>query len=169
MDANPQPELKLFFFGAPRLERGDQRVEPDTRKAIALLAYLVVTRQPHTWDALAALLYPEHDESHARAALRRTLSALNKALGDGFIIASHNEVWFNVNSAVWVDVLEFTQLLVQSQGCNHKGPGSCTICTPWLEQAAALYRADFLAGFSLRDSPGFDEWQFLTGEELRRR
>jgi hypothetical protein len=46
---------------------------------------------------------------------------------------------------------------------------SCATCTPWLEKAVSLYRADFLAGFSLRDSPGFDEWQFLTGEELRRR
>jgi predicted ATPase/DNA-binding SARP family transcriptional activator len=168
MDANPY-KLRLFFFGAPRIERDGQRVEPDTRKAVALLSYLVVTGRPQTRDALAALLYPEHDETHARAALRRTLSALNKALGEGYLYTSHELISIGGNYPVWVDVLEFTRLLDQAQKCNHRSIESCSTCAPWLEQAASLYRADFLAGFSLRDSPGFDEWQFLTGEELRRR
>jgi tetratricopeptide (TPR) repeat protein len=32
----------------------------------------------------------------------------------------------------------------------------------------ALYRDDFLAGFALRDSAAFDDWQFFQGEESRR-
>ena len=36
------------------------------------------------------------------------------------------------------------------------------------EEAAALYRDNFLAGFTLRDSPGFDDWQFFQAESLRR-
>jgi predicted ATPase len=32
----------------------------------------------------------------------------------------------------------------------------------------ALYRADFLAGFTLPDAPDFDEWQFFQRETLRR-
>ena len=30
-----------------------------------------------------------------------------------------------------------------------------------------LHRGDFLAGFTLRDSPEFDEWQFFQAETLR--
>ena len=74
-------EIKLFLFGAPRLERNGATAEADTRKAIALLAYLALTSQPQRRDTLAALLWPDHDQSSARGALRRTLSALNKALG----------------------------------------------------------------------------------------
>lgn len=36
-----------------------------------------------------------------------------------------------------------------------------------LEAALQLYRDDFLAGFSLRDSPAFDEWHFFQSEHLR--
>ncbi|MEZ4862404.1 MAG: bacterial transcriptional activator domain-containing protein [Caldilineaceae bacterium] len=36
------------------------------------------------------------------------------------------------------------------------------------EQALSLYRADFLAGFSVRACPAFDEWQFFQSERLRR-
>ena len=34
-------------------------------------------------------------------------------------------------------------------------------------RTTALNRDDFLAGFTLRDSPGFDEWQFFQTEGLR--
>ena len=71
--------LTLHLFGAPRAEIDGKPVVTDTRKAIALLAYLAVTRQPQTRDALATLFWPELDQTHARAALRRTLSALNAA------------------------------------------------------------------------------------------
>ena len=35
-------------------------------------------------------------------------------------------------------------------------------------QAADLYTDSFLAGFALRDSPAFDDWQWAQGERLRR-
>jgi predicted ATPase len=37
-----------------------------------------------------------------------------------------------------------------------------------LGEAVELYRADFLTGFTLADSPEFDEWQFFLAESLRR-
>ena len=37
-----------------------------------------------------------------------------------------------------------------------------------LQAAVALYRGDFLAGFSLRDSVVFDDWQRFETERLRR-
>ena len=36
-----------------------------------------------------------------------------------------------------------------------------------LAEAAALYGDDFLAGFTLRDSANFDDWQFSQAEALR--
>ena len=43
----------------------------------------------------------------------------------------------------------------------------CTHCRPLLEQAADLYTDDFLAGFTLRDSAAFDDWQFFQAESYR--
>ena len=81
------PGLNLFLLGAPHVERNGTPIEVDTRKAIALLAYLAVTRRVHSRDALATLLWPEHDQARARAVLRRTLSALNKALDGDYLNA----------------------------------------------------------------------------------
>ena len=35
-------------------------------------------------------------------------------------------------------------------------------------EAAEIYQGDFLSGFTLRDSPGFDDWQSLEAQALRR-
>jgi predicted ATPase len=43
----------------------------------------------------------------------------------------------------------------------------CPECLALLEEAVELYQDDFMAGFTLRDSPDFDEWQFFQREGLR--
>ena len=48
--------LALYLLGPPRLERAGVPLEFDTRKIIALVAYLAVTAQPHTREALITLL-----------------------------------------------------------------------------------------------------------------
>ena len=86
------PGLKVLLLGPPRIERAGRPIQVDTRKAIALLAYLAVTGERHTRDALAALLWSESDQPSARAALRRTLSALNTALaGEGAVSGPMDE------------------------------------------------------------------------------
>ncbi|MFL5663576.1 MAG: SARP family transcriptional regulator, partial [Ktedonobacteraceae bacterium] len=77
--------LALFLLGPPRIEREGLSITVDTRKAIALIAYLAITRQRHSRDALATLLWPEYDQTNARGALRRTLSTLNKALAGDWL------------------------------------------------------------------------------------
>src|SRR5262245_37660143 len=53
--------LRLSLFGAPYIEQNGQVVRLRRSKALALLAYLATTRQPHDRDALLALLWPEFD------------------------------------------------------------------------------------------------------------
>src|SRR6266508_3731764 len=96
------PELRLALLGPPRVERDGSPMEVDTRKAVALLAYLAVTGGWQGRDGIAGLLWPDYDRAHARAAL------------------------------------------------------------------VALHRGEFLAGFSLRDSPSFDDWQSFQADSLRR-
>ena len=70
--------LALCLLGPPHIERDGVPVKLDRRKAIALLAYLAVTGQSHRRESLVNLLWPEYDGARGRAALRRTLYALNQ-------------------------------------------------------------------------------------------
>lgn len=126
----------------------------DTRKAIALVAYLAAAGPPIARATLADLLWPESDEERGRSALRRTLSALRNALGTSAIVASRDAV--AVAEHVDIDVTCFRS--------SAAGGGIES-----LEAAVRLYRGELLAGFSLRDSPGFDDWlrderRALSGE-----
>ena len=77
--------LALHLLGPPRVQLDGEPVQISRRKVVALLAYLAVTGTPHSRDALATFLWPERSQSHARAYLRRALSELNWALGEGFL------------------------------------------------------------------------------------
>jgi len=159
---------KLFLLGSPRIEYEGVPVEVDTRKAVALLAYLAVTQQYHSRDALAALFWPEYDQTRARAVLRRTLSSLAKARAEGWLDVGRQSIGLNRNK-VWVDVDYFTNLLAECRNHGHPEAEECTACLSPLTEAASLYRGDFLAGFNVRDSVNFEDWQFLEAENLHRR
>ena len=58
--------LSLRLLGPPLVELDGQAVQLGRHKAVALLADLALTRQPHSRDALATLLWPALDQSHAR-------------------------------------------------------------------------------------------------------
>ena len=161
------PSLHLLFLGPPRIERNGQPVEPDTRKAIALLAYLAATGEYHTRDALAALLWPEMDDERARAALRRTLSSLKHAIGDEALYISRDGLSLNRDNA-WCDVTAFEAALVEVDRHSHATDVPCGDCLRQLDAAVALYREPFLSGFTLRDSVAFDDWQLTMTEQLRR-
>jgi DNA-binding SARP family transcriptional activator len=161
------PRTKILLLGAPRIEAGGEPIEVDTRKAIALLAYLAVTRGRHARDALAGLLWPEYNQKRARAALRRTLSSLSQARSEGWLEADRESVGLD-RSGIWVDVDRFRELLAECRTHGHPEAEVCPDCLPPLSEAVALYRDDFLAGFALRDSAAFDDWQFFQAEELRR-
>ena len=145
--------IRLYLFGSPRLEQAGRPVVVDTRKALALLAYLALSGERQAREKLAALLWPDAEAAKAHAALRRTLSTLNTALG-GLGLSIERET-VGLGAPVWVDVLAFRDLRARAEDLAAQA------------EAADLYRDDFLAGFSLRDSAPFDDWQFFQAETLK--
>lgn len=123
----------------------------DTRKAIALLAYLAVTGQPEGRDRLAAMFWPDVASDRARGALRRTLSTLRGGLQGEGLRTDGLRVAVDL-STMDVDVRRFRALVAEGR----------------LEDAVSAYTGDFLSGFSLRDSVEFDEWQAAEADALRR-
>ncbi len=157
--------LAIYLFGAPRAELDGQPIVTDTRKATALLAYLAVTRQPQTRDALATLLWPELDQKRARAALRRTLSVLNAGQELPWLVIEREQVQLVWDDELWCDIAEFEACTADCLPLADEA--ACGRCRPVLERAANLYADDFLAGFTLRDSAAFDDWQFFQAESYR--
>lgn len=158
--------LALWLLSTPRVEIDGVPLEVDTRKAIALLAYLALNDAPQGRDQLAALLWPSYADPRAR--LRRTLSVLNSALGGAWLLVDRETIALRRTGDLFVDVAHFQQRLAECRRHHHPPEATCAACIPRLIEAVTLYRADFMAGFSLRDSEEFDAWQILQAELLRR-
>jgi DNA-binding SARP family transcriptional activator/predicted ATPase/type II secretory pathway predicted ATPase ExeA len=159
--------LKIFMLGPPRVELDGAPVDIQRRKALALLVYLAVSRQAHSRDSLATLFWPDLDQQRARAYLRRDLAALNTSLPGNWLSADRETVELNRETGLWLDTEQFQRRLLACREHGHLPESVCAECVPLLTEAAALYTGDFLAGFTLRDSPEFDDWQFFQTESLR--
>ena len=167
-------QLSLFFLGPFTVTLGDQPVSQfASDKVRALLAYLVVeVDQPHRRSALAGLLWPEYSERAARASLRNALANLRQAIADhqvqpSFLLTDRETIQFQSCSDHWLDMRAFERYF------NPETPPSNNLSVqPEIENlksAVELFRGDFLQGFSLPDSPAFDEWTLLRRENLRRK
>lgn len=122
-------------------------------KRLAVLAYLAVAlpRGPWMRDALLPFFWPDLDQQHARAALRKTIFHLRRALGAGVVQTRGAEEIRIARELLRCDAVEFDTLL--DSGC----------------EATALerYRGDLMAGFHLAGCPDFERW--LEGERARLR
>jgi len=164
----PAPSLRLFLFGTPRIERDGVPVVPDRHKSLALLAYLAVSRHRQSRDELAALLWPDFSQTSARASLRRTLAALKKDIGDEWLEVDRDLIGILPDVDLRIDVEDFRRYLAQCTTHGHASTDVCQGCLTPLSEAVNLHHGDFMAGFSLSDSPAFEEWQLFQAEDLRR-
>jgi DNA-binding SARP family transcriptional activator/tetratricopeptide (TPR) repeat protein len=140
--------LEVIVDGSP--------VRVDTRKALAIVALLAVEGRPYARDELAAIFWPESDDESARGAFRRTLSVLRSALGERWLRADRATVSLATGADVTLDLALLDAAAARG---DHEG----------LVEAAALARGPFLAGFSLRDSPDFDDWRATRAVSVERR
>src|SRR6266568_473652 len=72
--------LILRLLGTPEVSHAEQPLTFQTRKVLALLAYLAVEQGVHSRDKITALLWPESDEERGKASLRRALAYLRESL-----------------------------------------------------------------------------------------
>jgi DNA-binding SARP family transcriptional activator/tetratricopeptide (TPR) repeat protein len=159
--------LRLCLLGSPQIERDGYQIHFDRRRVLALGIYLAVTGIAHSRDTLITLFWPEATQGEGRANLRRMLHLLGRTLGHEFVVSQDDLVCCRRDSNLWMDLEQFRRLVAACHQHGHPANEVCSDCIPLLTQAADLYRDDFLAGFSLPDSPDFDQWQFFQGEQVR--
>lgn len=157
--------LEANLLGTPQVTVDGEPLVVDTRKAIAMLAYLVVEGSA-TRDQLATLLWGDSPSDRARATLRRTLSALRTGAG-GSIVADRALV--SLTGQLESDIARLDSGLAATAGHGHTEDEVCPDCVPLLRAATRLYRGDFLEGFSVRDAPDFEDWARNVAEAYRMR
>ncbi len=144
--------LRITTFGGLAIEEMGKPVEGlSTRKAEALLVYLACTRQDHAREVLATLFWEEQPQEKALTSLRTALASLRKHV-DAYLTVNRGVLGIAPDADIWLDVQAFEKHIQQGE----------------YEAAVALYRGDFLEGFSLRDSASFEDWVRQMRERCQR-
>ena len=138
-----------------------------TRLAQALLVYLVCQPERHLREHLMALLWPNLPQASAQQNLRQSLYLLGRAVpavanrngGDvlPLMLATRETLQLNPDAVVRVDAQRLAALLDLIRPSREA-----------LQEAASLYRGDFLDSLYLPDSNPFEEWAAARREALRR-
>jgi DNA-binding SARP family transcriptional activator/predicted ATPase len=159
--------LRLILLGKPQIFRDDVPVTGFVyNKALALLAYLAVTKRPHSRESLAGLLWGDMPDAAAKANLRKILSALREVAGHELTI-DRQTVAFDVASRHWLDAGVFEAKLhglasdVDATGIVAEND------VRQMEKAVELYEGDFLEGFYVHGAPAFEEWALAERERFR--
>jgi DNA-binding SARP family transcriptional activator len=137
---------------------GRQPLSFPTRKVLALLVYLLVEGGRPTRETLMALPWPDSAPDKAALTLRSTLARLRKVLQPAgeYIISEGATIAFNFQEA---HVLDLAWLAAAARA--EMSPDD-------LSPILALDRGEFLEGFSLPDTPGFDIWAVIQREACQR-
>ena len=122
-------------------------------KRVVLLAYLALHGGGYVRrDTLLALLWPELDTDRARHSLRQSLYLLRRWLDADVIVKRGEEELAIAPERLWCDAVAFQTLLREGRA----------------EDALALYRGDFLAGFHVPEaSDEFEDWLARVRQEYR--
>src|SRR5215213_2662497 len=122
-------------------------------KRLALLAYLALAspRRHHRRDSLLAMFWPELDEEHARAALRRSLYYLRTALRTEAIQGRGEEEVCVAADYLWCDAAAFEEALRAEDPVT----------------ALQLYGGDLLEGFHVSCAPALADWLDWARARLR--
>jgi DNA-binding SARP family transcriptional activator len=151
-------QVRVALLGTPEVRHAGEPLILPTRKALALLAYLVVERGVHAREKLAALLWPESAAGQSRAALRYTLSCLRTALRDdgrSSHLIEGDALGFDFGTPEELD-LDLSHF--QSSTAPLQSDETRQALVARLQLAGNIWRGEFLEGFSLRDAPEFDAW-----------
>ena len=162
-------QIRMALLGTPDIRHAGEQLTVPTRKALALLAYLVVDGGAHTREELAGLLWPDSSTSKSRAALRYTLSCLRAALfdghGGGHLVADKVLAFdFRTSEDLDIDLRTFLTAAGPLQPSETR-----RTFVARLQHAAGLWRGEFMEGFSIRDAAPFEEWMMGQAEAWRGR
>jgi DNA-binding SARP family transcriptional activator/tetratricopeptide (TPR) repeat protein len=150
--------LTIRLLGSPEITVGGQPLSFRTRKALALLVYLVVEEGMQSRETLINLLWPEIPVQKAAISLRVTLTRLRQALQPAgeVLLSETGVIGFDFSCSVDLDLAWLAAAVLPQASPDDLGA------------ILNLDRGEFLAGFSLADAPDFDTWAAIQREAIQR-
>src|SRR5690606_28081666 len=139
-----------------------------SRKVEALFVYLLCEPREHPREVLAEFFWDDLPQARSLANLRMALSSLQQQLAP-YVVATRQTLSINHEQPIWLDIAELSAALDHAEEVWTRNGRLPRSSVTKLEEALKLYRGDFLAGFHLRDSGGFEEWKLMQQEHLRGR
>jgi len=159
--------LEIHLLGQVRLSRDGAPVTITTRKETALLVYLACTRQSHSRETLAELLWQDREPQRALSNLRTVLWHLQRDVGLSFALEG-DRVALAPEAELWVDALDFrSRLEALLAGLPAQQPASLsTEQAVLLEATLQRYHGNCMEEFFVRGARGFEEWLAVQQETL---
>jgi DNA-binding SARP family transcriptional activator/tetratricopeptide (TPR) repeat protein len=145
--------LRVQLFGAPQIRLCDQPLDALRRKNRALMYFIAAQAHPVSRDQVLARFWPDHERGAAQQVFRTMLHEIRKSLGDSLIV---DRDMLGLAGTADVDARAF------EAGIAARASDSAA-----LARTLALYRGDFLDGFTLVDTPAFDDWVAAERERYR--
>ena len=149
------PVITCRVLGPPEVlvDGAPAPVELTWRKNLALIVYLARSpRRTRSRDHLMGLFWADKPETAARHSLREAIRVVRRSVGEDGLLTEHDQVRL-ADDAVRFDLDAFA-------GMEEDGDWS---------GAAGLVAGEFLEGFGVPDSSGFEDWLISEREEWRRR
>ncbi|MCA1552738.1 MAG: AAA family ATPase, partial [Chloroflexi bacterium] len=145
--------LSIRLLGAPQLLRDGKPLAVNRRKSRVLLYYLAAHRESLTREHLLTFFWPDTERAAAQQVLRTTLHSLRKPLADALLTSDER---IALAPEIDVDARTFERVMSDANA------DAATLAA-----ALDLYRGEFLADFSLPDSPDFEHWLASQREHYR--
>ena len=145
--------LEIRLLGTPYLSLNGRKVNELRRKNRALIYYIAAEGGQATREKLVTFFWPDHERSSAQAILRTMIHDLRKKLGETVQVDDQN---ITLAPDTFIDLQNFSAMLALPSADLQE-----------LFEALDLYKGDFLEGFSLSDSPQFEDWVYSEREHYQ--
>ena len=147
------PSFALQVFGVPVAFVHGRETRLSLKRALALLAYLGFNAAPVPREHLAAMLWPDVDETRARTRLRRLIYTIVDTLGDEILSSANDCLTLLASDAVEIDLLRFTQFARRAVAIAAFDEGTLKEAGEWVARA----RHPLMQGAAF-GSEIFDDW-----------
>ncbi len=141
--------VRVVALGQPLIERGGERIEWDSLKALELFFYLIEHRAGATVYEVAEDLWPSKPESKASSNFHTTLyrlrKALKPALGDDTVSTANRRYYLSEGLVFGYDASDYRSLAAKARESGQLSD---------YDRAIGLYGGDFLQSV---DSPWASE------------
>ena len=169
-------QLYIRVFGSPEITHKEQVLSFSSRKEKAILLYLALEGGKHSRKELLRIFWPDLDARRGHTVLRGAIMRLRKSMDrahapeeQAHLIVERSSLELALASNVVLDLhpLATAWQLIQDR------PSMLALWTKQTHQAVSTlfdqalqsYRGIFLADFSLRDAPLFDEWTRMQSQQ----